>query len=73
MTTAMQMNTFSQQPKKFDTRTIKCPVCEKGLFYASKNVSYKNIRTYPPPTYDGAVYFVKCQRCRKQIGVSIPK
>jgi phage FluMu protein Com len=57
----------------YDTRKVKCPICNKGkLFDVSMNIVPSNIRTHPPDSNnDGVECFVKCPKCKSQVGVSI--
>jgi len=53
-------------------RNILCPVCIRGkLLHVVAKMDLIGVNTYPPSQSLRAELFVKCPKCKNQIGISI--
>ena len=54
------------------TRVIRCPVCVEGrVLNASVSIHPSHIQIYPPEEIQEDMLFIKCPRCKNQVGFTI--
>lgn len=57
--------------KSKDLRSVKCPVCLTGKILIEKNILHNTkLHVYLPENSNKAEFFVKCNKCKNQIGFS---
>jgi len=53
-----------------ELRSVKCPVCLTGKILIEKNTLHNTkLQVYSTENLDKAEWFVKCPKCKNQIGL----
>lgn len=56
--------------QRLKTKTVICPVCDRGKLIIRSDTGPR-LKVYKPEDSQKAEWFVKCQVCKSQVGVSV--